>query len=260
MKNPVIVSIVNHKGGTGKTTTAYNLAGALAQNDLKILVIDLDQQANLTLGMGIERNQTRHIGSWMLNDDAFEDVVVKAKPNIDLIPAALNLPAYEMKMAMEPDSGYVLKETLEYLLDSGTNEYDFILLDCPPSLGTMTINALTASNFFLIPIQGEYFALAGVGVLLDTIAKVKKRSNPHLACAGVILSRFDARTKFGQLVVEKIKSLNLPVFDTIVRQDIRVMECNSLGQHIFEFDKNSKAAKDYTSLSDEIQNVILVQS
>lgn len=240
-----VISITNNKGGTGKTTTTLNLSAALSSIGKKVLLIDLDAQCNLSVAAGANTTG-KHIGELLLSETDFKSVVIQ-KPNFDIIPANRSLLSYEYRINSEPDSGYFLQEQLENC------DYDFVLIDCPPSLGSLTVNALVASDFFIVPMQGENFAYVGLDEILQLSAKIRKRMNPKLELGGILLNKFDVRTKFGQMVHSKLLSnTNIKLYKTQIRQDVSLMECTAFAQSIFEYAPESRGAKDFESLCGEI--------
>ena len=238
-------SITNNKGGTSKTTTALNLSAALCLKGYKVLAIDLDSQCNLTLGVG-HTPGAHHAGTMLLGESNFEESVVKTD-SFDLIPSHKTLLSYEYRINTEPDSAFFLKDSL---FGKG---YDYIIIDCPPSLGALTVNALVASDYFIIPMQGENFAYVGLNEILQLTSKIRKRLNPELELAGVLLSKFDMRTKFAQMVFAKLaKDPNIRVLKSNIRQDVSLMECAAFGENIFTYSPESRGANDYRNLCEEI--------
>jgi chromosome partitioning protein len=238
-------SVTNNKGGTAKTTTALNLGAALKAKGFRVLAIDLDSQCNLTLGIGITPGE-HHAGTLLLGDSSFEEACV-VTPSFDLIPSHRNLLSYEYRINTEPDSAFFLKDALV------GKQYDYVIIDCPPSLGALTVNALVASDFFIIPMQGENFAYVGLNEILQLTSKIKKRLNPELELAGILLSKFDLRTKFAQLVYQKLAvNEDIKVFKTFIRQDVNLMECAAYGENIFTYAPDSRGAADYLTLCEEV--------
>lgn len=238
-------AITNNKGGTSKTTTALNLSAALNLRGFRILAIDLDPQCNLTLGAGIQPSEI-NAGTMLLGESTFEQTVQKAA-SFDIIPAHKTLLSYEYRVNAEPDSAFFLKDVLF------GKQYDYVIIDCPPSLGALTVNALVASDNFIIPMQGENFAYVGLNEILQLTSKIKKRLNPELELAGILLSKFDMRTKFAQMVFQKLSSNeNIKLFKTHIRQDVNLMECAAFGENIFLYAPESRGANDYKNLCEEI--------
>ena len=246
-----IIAIANQKGGVGKTTTSVNLAACLGALEKKVLLIDADPQANATSGLGIDVEQVE-IGTYQLleHSASAKDAIVKtSSPNLDVIPAHIDLVAIEIELVDMDEREYMLKKALEPII----NDYDFILIDCAPSLGLLTLNALTASNSVLIPIQCEYFALEGLGKLLNTIKSVQKIHNPQLDYEGLLLTMYDSRLRLSNQVVEEVqKHFSDMVFQTIIQRNVRLSEAPSYGESIINYDAASKGAENYLSLAKEI--------
>jgi chromosome partitioning protein len=240
-----VFSITNNKGGTGKTTTTLNLGAALAQKGFKVLLIDLDAQCNLSIAAGFKNNQ-HHIGELLVGEATFEETIVRGE-HMDLLPSSRLLLSFEYRLNVEPDSGYFLKEQLE------GKEYDYVLIDCPPSLGTFTINALVASNYFIVPIQGENFAYVGLDEILQLTAKIKKRMNPNIKLGGILMNKYDMRTKFSQMVYAKlVENQDITLYKTNIRQDVSLMECTAFSKSIFEYSEDSRGAADFKALCEEV--------
>lgn len=248
-----IIAIANQKGGVGKTTTSINLAASLGVLEKKILLIDADPQANATSGIGIDI-ETIEIGTYQLlehSNTAREAIIKTDSPNLDLIPAHIDLVAIEIELVDKNEREYMLKKALADI----KNDYDFIFIDCAPSLGLLTLNALTAADAVVIPIQCEYFALEGLGKLLNTIKSVQKIHNPELDIEGLLLTMYDARLRLSNQVVEEVqKHFNNMVFQTIIQRNVRLSEAPSYGESIIDYDASSKGANNYLSLAKEIIN------
>ncbi len=247
----MIISIVNQKGGVGKTTTAVNLADSLARNKQKTLLIDLDPQGNTTSSFGIDKNNQGHTAyDALINQNTFQEVVQKdIRENLDMIVSNIDLAGAEIEMVSIVSRETILKD----LLAEGKDNYDVILIDCPPSLGLLTVNALVASDSVLIPIQAEYYALEGLSQLLNTIDLVKKDMNPDLYIFGVLVTMFDTRTQLAHQVSGEIKKFfNHLVFKTIIPRNVRLSEAPSFGLPIQEHDKWSKGARSYKALAKEV--------
>ncbi len=248
-----IIAIANQKGGVGKTTTSINLAASLGVLEKKVLLIDADPQANATSGIGIDVESVE-IGTYQLlehSSSAKEAVINTETPNLDIIPAHIDLVAIEIELVDKEAREYMLKKALQEIKD----DYDYILIDCAPSLGLLTLNALTAADSVIIPIQCEYFALEGLGKLLNTIKSVQKIHNPELDIEGLLLTMYDSRLRLSNQVVEEVqKHFNDMVFQTIIQRNVKLSEAPSFGENIINYDAASKGATNYLSLAKEIIN------
>ena len=252
-----IISLVNQKGGVGKTTTSINLAASLGKLDKKILLIDLDPQGNTTTGLGINKGDISNSIYDVLNGSSnAKDAIVKTKFNcLSIVPATINLAGIDIELM---EKGYNNKsfkknEQLRKALDPVKDNYDFIIIDCPPSLGLLTTNALVASDSVIIPVQCEFFALEGITQLLNTIIMTQTRLNPDLKIEGVLLTLLDSRTNLGLEVVEEVrKFFKDKVFNTIIPRLIRLVEAPSHGEPINEYDPTSRAAEAYLNLAKEV--------
>ena len=246
-----IISIANQKGGVGKTTTSVNLAAALGILEKSILLIDADPQANATSGIssGLDKKE---IGTYdvLLNAKNINETIKKtSSPNFDIIQANIDLVAIEIELVNKSNREFMLKKALKKL----SKKYDYILIDCPPSLGLITLNAFTASNSILIPIQCEYFALEGLGKLLNTIKSVQKIHNNNLNIEGLLLTMYDSRLRLSNQVVEEVKKhFGKMVFKTVIQRNVRLSEAPSFGENIIEYDATSKGSQNYLSLAQEI--------
>jgi len=246
-----VISIFNQKGGVGKTTTNVNLCAALALKGKKVLSIDIDPQGNSTSGFGISKNDLEYtIYDVLIEDYDINKIICKTEiENLDLVPANIQLAGAEIELTNTKHREKTLKEKMN-LLDK---EYDFIIIDCPPSLGLLSLNALTASNTVLIPIQCEYYSLEGVGQLIDTVKLVKKNLNPKLDIEGVLLNMFDGRTNLSVQVVEEVKKyFKDKVYRSVIPRSVRLAEAPSFGQPIMIYDEKSKGSIAYTKLAEEV--------
>lgn len=247
-----IISIANQKGGVGKTTTAINLAASLGALEYKTLVIDVDPQANATSGFGFNhRNMQLSIYDCLVNDDVqMKNIILNTStPNVDILPAHIDLVAAEIEMVNLPDREKRMRTIMTGLKDA----YDFIIIDCCPSLGLLTLNALTASDSVIIPIQCEFFALEGLGKLLNTIKIVQQRLNPSLEIEGMLLTMYDSRLRLSNQVVDEVRT-HFPdlVFSTIIQRNTKLSEAPSFGIPALMFDAASKGAINYLNLAREV--------
>lgn len=244
-----VISICNQKGGVGKTTTAINLASIIAKKKNKVLLIDADPQGNATSGLGLSKDSKFSTYDVLVNNVEINNTLQRTKiKGLDICPTNMNLAGAEVELVKEEDRVYKLKEKIDKVKDY----YDFIFIDCPPSLGMITINALTGSDSVLIPIQCEYFALEGVGELLKTIDLVRKYYNSKLSIEGAVLTMYDPRTKLSNQVVEQVKKyFDNKVFETLIPRNVRLSEAPSYGEPIVSYDPLSKGARSYTALAKE---------
>ena len=246
-----IIAIANQKGGVGKTTTSINLAASLGILEQKVLLIDADPQANASSGLGIDVDNVE-IGTYQIleHSNTPEEAIIKSSaPNVDIIPAHIDLVAIEIELVDKENREYMFKQALASVKD----KYDYIIIDCAPSLGLLTLNALTAADSVVIPIQCEYFALEGLGKLLNTIKSVQKIHNPELDIEGLLLTMYDSRLRLSNQVVEEVqKHFNNMVFETIIQRNTKLSEAPSYGESIINYDATSKGAANYLSLAHEI--------
>lgn len=246
-----VIAIANQKGGVGKTTTSINLSACLAEKGKKVLVIDTDPQGNTTSGFGIDKNNLDNtiyeliLGECTIRDCIISDVV----KGVSVLPSNVNLAAAEIELIGVEKKEYILKNEVDYVKD----DYDFIIIDCPPSLNMLTINSMTTADSVLVPIQCEYYALEGLSQLIHTINLVKERLNPDLTMEGVVFTMYDSRTNLSMQVVENVKqNLNQKVYKTLIPRNIRLAEAPSYGQPINLYDGKSAGAEAYMQLADEV--------
>ena len=246
-----IIAIANQKGGVGKTTTSINLSAALAQRGKRILVIDIDPQGNCTSGFGIDKNEPENTAYELLLDDCTikECILKTAYENLDLIPSNINLAAAEIELIGLSRKEFILRDALDYVRD----DYDFIIMDCPPSLNVLTVNAMTAADSVIVPIQCEYYALEGLSQLIHTINLVRERLNRKLDIEGIVFTMYDARTNLSAQVVENVKEhVEQHIYETIIPRNVRLAEAPSYGEPITAYDSRSSGAAAYLALADEI--------
>jgi chromosome partitioning protein len=246
-----IIAIANQKGGVGKTTTTMNLAAALGVLEKKVLVIDADPQANATSGLGFDpRNITNGIYECLINEVEAKDIILTTtSPNVDMIPAHIDLVGAEVEMINLPNREKMMRMALEPIKDN----YDYIIIDCSPSLGLITINSLTAADSVIVPVQCEYFALEGLGKLLNTIKIVQTRINNDLTIEGILLTMYDTRLRLSNQVVDEVKThFQDLVFDTIIQRNTKLGEAPSHGESIIMHDASSRGATNYLNLAREV--------
>ena len=245
-----VMAIINQKGGVGKSTTAINLSAALGELGKQVLLVDLDPQGNSSSGLGIEKSQVHNCVYVLLNDVAIEDVIIPdVGEGLDLVPATINLAGAEVELVSEMARENRLKDAVGSL----RGKYDYVFIDCPPSLGLLTVNALVAADKLLIPIQCEFYALEGVTKLLDSMKRVKTRLNPTLDIFGVLLTMYDGRTTLSRQVVEEVRSyFGKTVFTTLIPRTVKLSEAPSFGQPITQYDPSGKGAQSYVNLAKEV--------
>jgi len=245
-----IIAIANQKGGVGKTTTAISLGGCFGVLEYKTLLVDADPQANATSGVGLDPKNSRNIYDCLVNDvDPRELIISTNNPNLDIIPSHIDFVGAEIEMIKLTNHEYMLRNTLAKIKD----DYDFIIIDCSPSLGLITVNALTAADSVLVPVQCEFFALEGLGKLLNTIKIVQGRLNNDLEIEGILLTMYDTRTRLANQVVDEVKThFQELVFDTVVHRTVKLSEAPSHGETIILHDAASKGAINYLNLTREI--------
>lgn len=244
-----VISLFNQKGGVGKTTTGVNFCACLAHRGKKVLAIDFDPQSNMTSGLGVDKNRVvNSIYNVLIDKVPIEETIIDINNNLSLVPASIALAGAEVEIASLPQRETLLKRRLAQILP----KYDYIIIDCAPSLGMLPINALSASNAVLIPIQCEYYALEGVSQLINTVNLVKKGINPRLEIQGVLLTMFDRRTNLSTQVVDEVRSFfSEKVYNTIIPRNVRLAEAPSYGQNILEYDYSSKGSQAYMKFTDE---------
>ena len=245
------IAIANQKGGVGKTTTAINLSAALAEKGKKVLTIDLDPQGNTTSGLGIDKNNCKYTVYELMLDECSIKQCIRSNiyDNLCLIPSNVNLSAAEIELIGVKDKEYILKNEVEWIKD----DFDYIIIDCPPSLNMLTVNGMTTADSVIVPIQCEYYALEGLSQLLHTINLVKERLNPRLTIEGVVFTMYDARTNLSLQVVENVKNnLNQQIYKTIIPRNVKLAEAPSYGLPITIYDGKSAGAESYRQLAQEV--------
>jgi len=246
-----VISIVNQKGGVGKTTTTVNLSAYLAVHGKKVLVIDMDPQGNATSGYGLDKRELdTSVYDVLVNETPITDVIRSTnRKNLDICPTNINLAGAEVELVSAMSRETILKRAV----DTISHKYDYVMIDCPPSLGLLTLNALAASTDVIVPIQGEYYALEGLTQLVDTINLVRKHLNPTIGIFGVVITMFDGRTQLTKQVVEEVKKyFGEKVFRTLIPRNIRLAEAPSYGKTIAEYDPKSRGGQSYNELALEV--------
>ena len=246
-----IIAIANQKGGVGKTTTSINVSSSIAESGKKTLVIDLDPQGNATSGIGLDKDEIENsIYELMLGDCTVKECITKTEiSNLYVMPSNVNLAGAEIELLNVDDKEYILKNAVDYIRD----DFDYIVIDCPPSLNILTLNAMTTADTVLVPIQCEYYALEGLSQLIHTINLVQKRLNPDLRIEGVVFTMYDGRTNLSQQVVDNVQgNLNTRIYKTVIPRNIRLAEAPSHGQPINLYDPKSTGAESYRLLAKEI--------
>lgn len=246
-----VIAIANQKGGVGKTTTSINLSACLAEKGKKVLVIDTDPQGNTTSGLGIDKNDLDNtVYELILGECSIYDCIVKdAIPNVSVLPSNVNLAAAEIELIGVDKKEFILKNEVDFVKD----DYDFIIIDCPPSLNLLTINAMTTADSVLVPIQCEFYALEGLSQLIHTVNLIKERLNPDLEMEGVVFTMYDARTNLSLQVVENVKeNLDTTIYKTIIPRNVRLAEAPSHGKPINVYDPRSTGAESYRLLAQEV--------
>ena len=254
MKNTQIISVINQKGGVGKTTTVINLGTALSMRGKKVLIVDLDPQGNATTGFGLSNSDsTLTIYDVLNGNSSFDNTIKKTKiPNLKIVSSNVDLSGLEVETATENRRAFLLKDKLEVFINSSRNDFDYIFIDCPPSLSLLTVMSLVVAKSLIVPLQAEFFALEGVSQLMKTIERVKVKLNPLLEIRGVVLTMFDKRNKLSSEVdLEARKFFNEKVYQTVIPRNVRLSEAPSHGVPVLIYDKSCSGSKSYSSFADE---------
>ena len=251
MKKTTVVALANQKGGVGKTTTAVNFSACLAEKRKKVLLVDLDPQANATSGLGLEKSEGASVFSAMLGEASCQELIVETGlKNLDIIPSEIDLAGSEVAIARYDDYLHRLRDAMVPVIEAGT--YDFIILDCPPSLGILFMNALNVADEVIIPIQCEYLALEGLGVMVDIVNQIRDANNPALHISGILMTMYNMTTNLSQQVVQEVRNhFGKQVFGTLIPRNVRLSEAPSFGQPITQYDSNCVGAAAYRELAKE---------